>query len=212
MAERISRRKFLLLASVGTGTAVAGALGVRELFSSGNGKGKDEVVKNPTAEPTQKPPATETIAPTPTPSPESTPTPEPTKPPLKKLSEAEFAPTTFEAVLASVDNAFELHPDVGELHFMGGDTPLTRENFNRNLEGCKSGDQSNPYPVTGRISGCFNLTERLYYIYREKGYAEFYQASVNAANYFLTELPQWKTEFDERLKISIQDSSPLIDK
>lgn len=186
------------------------ALGSAAALAACGGKSEGEVKTTPT-QPANSPVATKTIT-IPTEVSTEAPTIEPTKPPIKKLAEAEFAPTTFEVVLASVDNAFELYPDAGELHFMGGDTPLTRENFNRNLELCKSGDQSNPYPVTGRISGCLNLTERLYYIYREKGYAEFYQASVNAANYFLTELPQWKSKFDESLNISIQDSSPLIDK
>src|SRR3989304_4260749 len=117
MSERISRRKFLVLLGLGAGAVAAGALGARELLSSGNGEGKAAVVKSPTAEPTNKPPATETIAPTATVEP--TPSPEPTRFVPKKLSEAEYVPTNYQTVLESLtgeNGALELHPDYNKIY------------------------------------------------------------------------------------------------
>jgi len=105
MSERISRRKFLVLVGLGTGAVVAGALSVKELLSSGNGKEKTAVVKNPTAEPTQNPPATETIKPTPTPSPEPIPTVAPTEVPVETPATIEEVRDAFSVAYSKLDSA-----------------------------------------------------------------------------------------------------------
>ncbi|OGM13061.1 hypothetical protein A2W15_06205 [Candidatus Woesebacteria bacterium RBG_16_41_13] len=212
----ISRRKFLGLAVVATGTAVAGAVGIKVL-SSGNGKEKAAVVKSPTAEPTNKPPATETIAQTPIPSPEPSPTPEPTQFVPKKLSEAQFVETSYDAFLKSVNDAYRIHPDAEEVHFTDSEEKITRDKWiNNNLTVIKDGDPSSPkYPASiegDRFRASYNLVNFLIFIYKETGYPDFYQASVDVANYYLTERPGNKAQFDETLQNIIHDTSPSIEK
>ena len=207
MAERISRRKVLSLAVAGIGAVVAGALGARELLSSGNGEGKAAVVKSPTAEPTNKPPATETIAPTATVEP--TPSPEPTRFVPKKLSEAEYVPTNYQTVLESLtgeNGALELHPDYNKIYYSTNEVPLSREHFMNNLEFLGSGN-----PTEGLIGGS-NLVTIAFYVYAEKEYQEFYDVAVKATNYFLTQYPENKAKFDEFLSQEIQQTSPPLEK
>lgn len=199
----ISRRGFLIIASA---SAVAG------LLEACGAKGKSKEV---TPVKTKTPGSTPTVAPTPTVEP--APTVEPTKPPIKKLSEAQFTPTSsLNKVISLIDSGFRDHPDVAELHYLGGDTPQTRDSFDKVMEVCQFGDPGSPiYPAgieIDRTGACSGLTGRLYAIYITKGYPEFYEAALEVTNYFLTELPHRKADFDKKLQIAIQDISPSIEK
>ena len=189
--------------------------------------GQGQGVETTPTQPANSPVATETIVPTatvePTPTailteaPIAEPTPEQTQFVPKKLSEAQFVETSYDAFLKSVNDAYRIHPDAEEVHFTDSEEKITRDKWiNNNLTVIKEGDASNPkYPASiegDRFRASYNLVNFLIFIYKETGYPDFYQASVDVANYYLTERPGNKAQFDETLQNIIHDTSPSIEK
>lgn len=130
MTERISRRKFLVWAGVGTGTVVAGAFGVNKLLNSGNGKGEAEVIKNPTAVPTEKP--TPTPVPTAEPTPTPKPTPEPTPTP-EEWNDEVIAAKLF-SVVDLANQVADAYPESELLNTVKADTQTAFEEFKQVLK------------------------------------------------------------------------------
>lgn len=171
---------------------------------------------------TESPKASVTSTPEPTLTPEQrvtqTPIP-PTQPPTptptqikKKWADAKIAPATFEDVVGAIDVAYQNHPDANEVHPFGSTHPMTREGLNIGLNICQYGlpeDQGYPKLIeSGRSIACMGIAQNMYEIYRLTGYEEFYQAAVNAANYFLTEFPHRRQQLDDALRFAFGESLP----
>ena len=185
---------------------VVGGVALLTLAAAACKGGQGQEVGTTPTQPANTPNPTETIAPTSTPSPELTSASEPTKPPIKKLSEAEIVPTDYQTLYDSLldpqKGALVLHPDYTQIYFRDSEVPLSREYFTNNLEFCKNG---NP---TERTQGCEKLTLFSYYLYSEKGWEEFYDVAVNAANYHNATNSGNQAKFDELLSQNIQQTSP----
>jgi hypothetical protein len=172
------------------------------------GKSEGEVKTTPT-QPANSPVATETIAPTATL--ESTPTPEPVQFVPKKLSKAEFVPTRIETVLDDFNTAFNL-PGAGNVVDEGGNK-LTREELEQILNKCQFGrENSRVGLVADRIHMCSSLALTSMTIYKNTQYEEFYTLAIDTANFFLTQHPESKAEFDNNLQAFGNDSSPVLEK
>lgn len=136
-------------------------------------------------------------------------TPEPTTA-IKKLADAQYVPTDFATVLSSFNAAYDVHPDVEQLHYKGGTAPLSRDNFANNLSTCEIGDPSlgAKFFDIERLNGCRSLTAKCIDIYQQTGYIEFYETAVDAANFYRTQYPNNIAKFDEDLQKVIGESSP----
>ena len=201
----LTRRGFLVgagatLVGLGTAAMCGGAEKKANPVQTPPGLGKaTRVPQTPTQE------ATATLVP-----PTETP-----KPKLKRLAEAPFKPTTFNDMVKSIDDAYVAHTDIAQVGVFGGSS-VSRESQDNNINFCHNGDPahySNPKLVpTDRMISCANMTDIWMDIYRQTGYEELYQAAVDTANYFLTELPGKKADFDGLLDSVIHDSSPSLEK
>lgn len=189
MAERISRRKFLVLASAGTGAVVAGAFGARELLSSGNGEGKAAVVKSPTAEPTKKPTATETIAPTPTTKPTEVPTVVPTEVPVE-------TPATIEEVRDAFFGEFGAYSKLDDATRASLPTNQSQAYIEERLGIC-NGDiaipdnpPENPFHAYALIDACINIPQNINGIPGREDILEFSVAQEKLASFTLAKVDE----------------------
>jgi hypothetical protein len=109
--------------------------------------------------------------------------------------------------------AYKAHPDIAQLRVFKDDRPITRESQGLNLASCESGLPNDAargpeYVETGRLITCAQLAANYYSVYQQTGYEEAYQVALSAANYFLTEVPQRRSDLDKLLQEKIQDTAP----
>jgi len=171
--------------------------GIAAAACGGNSEG-GEVKTSPSSNPETASP-TQTFEPSPIPT--VTEAPE-----LKKLADAAYVPTDFETMIATIDAAYQAHPDANSLDYQNaGVLILSRENLNTNIELCRNGNSQADKDI-----GCANLITLMDYVYEETSYGEFYQIEISVANYHLTEFPEAtaRQRFDNLLLANIKDTSP----
>lgn len=196
------------------GVAAAGGILATASGCIGGGGGANEAntPANPNNSPSPKPEVTTPVV---TQAPQETPKPtEVAQFVPKKLSEAEFTVTDFDTAVQSLNTAYTNHPEAENIHPLGSDSVASSEGLKKTAEICRDGDPSNPpkFVLTDRLGACSGMTTILYDVYRQTHYEEFYNAAVSWANYFLTELPESQSKFDDLLRPWINDSSPSLEK
>jgi len=57
---------------------------------------------------------------------------------------------------------------------------------------------------------CASIATKMYNFYEQTGWSEFLDVAVSSANYFLTNFPERKAEFDRLIDPTGQDASPSV--